>query len=85
MKLIATMTSKGQITVPLAVRNRLGLVEGDRIEFTSEGGQTVIKPVRLDGNPFEKFVGVLGTFEGGRAQINEWVADLRDENNENGG
>ena len=83
MKLIATMTSKGRITVPLAVRNQLGLVEGDCIEFTFVGGQTVIKPIRLDGNPFEKFIGVIGTFQGGTEQINEWVADLRG-NDKNG-
>lgn len=29
----ATVTSKGQITIPVAVRTALGLVSGDRIEF----------------------------------------------------
>jgi len=29
----ATVTSKGQVTIPLAVRNKLGLGAGDRIEF----------------------------------------------------
>ncbi len=29
----ATMTSKGQITIPAAVRASLGLVAGDRVEF----------------------------------------------------
>jgi AbrB family looped-hinge helix DNA binding protein len=29
----ATVTSKGQITIPLKVRNALGLQAGDRIEF----------------------------------------------------
>ncbi|MEO8937761.1 MAG: AbrB/MazE/SpoVT family DNA-binding domain-containing protein [Burkholderiaceae bacterium] len=30
---IATLTSKGQITVPAAVRNALGVTAGDRVEF----------------------------------------------------
>ncbi|HIE4197006.1 MULTISPECIES: AbrB/MazE/SpoVT family DNA-binding domain-containing protein [Burkholderia] len=30
----ATITSKGQITIPVAVRNQLGLEAGDRIEFS---------------------------------------------------
>ncbi|VVE15868.1 AbrB/MazE/SpoVT family DNA-binding domain-containing protein [Pandoraea cepalis] len=30
----ATITSKGQVTIPVDVRNRLGLVSGDRIEFS---------------------------------------------------
>jgi AbrB family looped-hinge helix DNA binding protein len=29
----ATVTSKGQVTIPVDVRNRLGLESGDRIEF----------------------------------------------------
>lgn len=29
----ATLTSKGQITIPLKVRQRLGLDSGDRVEF----------------------------------------------------
>jgi AbrB family looped-hinge helix DNA binding protein len=31
--MIATVTSKGQITIPLAVRTRLNLKAGDQIEF----------------------------------------------------
>ena len=30
---ISTLTSKGQITVPVSVREALGVVAGDRVEF----------------------------------------------------
>jgi AbrB family looped-hinge helix DNA binding protein len=30
---IATITSKGQVTIPLAIRERLGLKAGDQIDF----------------------------------------------------
>ena len=30
----ATITSKGQVTIPVDVRNQLGLQSGDRIEFS---------------------------------------------------
>ena len=30
---VATLTSKGQITIPVAVREKLGLATGDRVEF----------------------------------------------------
>ena len=30
----ATINSKGQVTIPLEVRNQLGLMAGDRIEFS---------------------------------------------------
>jgi AbrB family looped-hinge helix DNA binding protein len=29
----ATVTSKGQITIPVAVREKLGVAAGDRVEF----------------------------------------------------
>jgi AbrB family looped-hinge helix DNA binding protein len=33
----AVVTSKGQITIPLAVRRKLGLDAGDRVEFIDLG------------------------------------------------
>jgi len=33
----ATVTSKGQITIPSKVRNALGLDPGDRVEFVETG------------------------------------------------
>ncbi len=42
---IATVTSKGQITIPLSVRKRLGIDAGDRVEFVEiSDGEFVIKP-----------------------------------------
>ena len=41
----STITSKGQTTIPKAVRDRLGLLSGDKIDFVFDaGGQLVIKP-----------------------------------------
>ncbi len=34
---VATVTSKGQITIPAQVRNALGLEAGDRVEFVEQG------------------------------------------------
>ena len=41
----ATLTSKGQVTIPVDVRQRLGLESGDRIEFIQMDGGYAIKPV----------------------------------------
>lgn len=40
----ATLTSKGQVTIPADVRQRLGLESGDRIEFIQMDGGYAIKP-----------------------------------------
>ena len=35
--MLATITSKGQVTLPKPIRDRLHLRSGDKIEFTLEG------------------------------------------------
>ncbi|MEO6015605.1 MAG: AbrB/MazE/SpoVT family DNA-binding domain-containing protein [Devosia sp.] len=41
---IATVTSKGQITLPLDVRNDLKLSVGDKVSFEKVGGNYVLRP-----------------------------------------
>lgn len=46
---IATLTSKGQITLPQAVRTALGLESGDKVDFVPEpGGGFRIQALRRD-------------------------------------
>lgn len=73
----SSVSSKGQVTVPIKIRRRLGLRQGDRIEFVAHGELTVIRPARGGQNPFASYSGALGTFPGGIAEINAWVDDLR--------
>ena len=40
------LSSKGQITVPLEIRRRVGLKKGDRVEFVVQGDWTIIRPAR---------------------------------------
>ena len=40
----ATVTTKGQITIPADVRRRLGLQPGDRVVFVEMEGGFAIKP-----------------------------------------
>ncbi len=45
----ATLTSKGQITIPAAVREKLGLATGDRVEFIEVGpGEFALKAATED-------------------------------------
>ena len=38
------MTSKGQVTIPKAVRQQLGLKQGTRVAFVVEGDHAVLRP-----------------------------------------
>jgi AbrB family looped-hinge helix DNA binding protein len=46
MKATATITSKGQITIPQVVRQLLGLQAGDAVEFEVEKGRAEVRPAR---------------------------------------
>jgi antitoxin PrlF len=74
----STISSKGQITLPLEIRRRLGLKTGDRVEFVLDEGRTTIRPAGAPDNPFEKYVGALPAFSH-TDQIHAWVRSLRDE------
>jgi antitoxin PrlF len=58
----ATLTSKGQVTIPKAVRESLGLETGDRIEFVGTDKGIVIVPVKRD------LKALRGMFKGRRAR-----------------
>jgi antitoxin PrlF len=42
MDAIATVTSKGQVTVPKSVREALGVAEGDQVVFRVEGNRAIL-------------------------------------------
>lgn len=75
----ATVTSKGQITIPQEVRLRLGLKQGDQVVFVVENGMTVLKPARGEENPFEQYAGALGSLET-KDEVNAWLGELRGDN-----
>ncbi len=77
MKYSSTISGKGQFTIPQEIRNRIGLSAGDRVEFVVENGQTLIRPLRGEINPFEKYKGILKSFLS-RKEINAWVNEMRD-------
>ena len=42
----ATMTTKGQVTIPKEVREHLGVEPGDRLSFVvQEDGTVIVKPI----------------------------------------
>lgn len=80
----STITSKGQLTVPVEIRRRLGLKKGDQVDFVLEDGRTVLRPVRPEKNPFDQFVGILPAFSS-KKEINEWVREMRGDDFEDEG
>jgi AbrB family looped-hinge helix DNA binding protein len=53
----AAVTSKGQITIPLEVRKKLGLKPGDRVRFIEgEHGEYILKPREESAEPKAEFV-----------------------------
>ena len=54
---IATVTAKGQITIPKAIRQKLGIQEKDQVLFVVEGEHAIIKP--LHHRPLSELYGTL--------------------------
>lgn len=45
----STLTSKGQLVIPKAIRDRLKLEPGDRLDFiVQEDGDVLIRPIAVD-------------------------------------
>ena len=74
----SSISSKGQVTIPIEIRKRLGVKEGDRVEFVVEGGKTILRPARGIVNPFEKYAGAIPHFRN-RTEVKKWVRNLRDD------
>lgn len=55
---IAKVTTKGQITVPKSIRERLGIEPGDVIEFVDAAGQVTVRR-HDEGSRFQKYRGFL--------------------------
>jgi len=73
----ATMTSKGQVTVPFEIRRILGVRAGDKVEFETNGTKCSLQPVRAE-DPFEKFRGIGTPGIGrGRKAVLRWSRQMR--------
>ena len=71
------VASKGRITIPLAMRKRLGINPGDEIEFDTRKRNPVIRVMKRRRNPFDKWKGRFGGFPGGIDEINAWIREMR--------
>ncbi len=68
------ITSKGQITLPVALRERMGLRPGDVVEFVEENGRIVLRK-HFDESPFAPWVGYLKHLQG--QDVDELIEEMR--------
>ncbi|MDQ3639723.1 MAG: AbrB/MazE/SpoVT family DNA-binding domain-containing protein [Actinomycetota bacterium] len=77
MEYRATVTSKGQVTVPKAVRRAMGIKEGDSLLFDLEDGDVRL---RVERKPVS-FADYAGAWRVGKGmsweEVNAYVRDLR--------
>lgn len=73
----ATVTSKGQVTIPKAVRRALGIKEGDGLVFEVGDGEARLRVVRKPVS-FADYEGAWREGEGmSWEEVNAYVRDLR--------
>jgi len=72
--IVAKVTSKGQITLPKKVRDRLGVHPGEDVGFEEKEGVVVITKA-VTKSPFDKWVGKLAKLEGQKSD--DLVKELR--------
>jgi AbrB family looped-hinge helix DNA binding protein len=73
------ISSKGQITLPIEIRRRLGVKEGESVKFVADkDGRTVVLPVREEEDVFAKWVGVAPLPAEYEDSVT-WVRDMRDD------
>lgn len=44
--MVSTVTSKGQVTIPKEIRVFLKIEPSDKIDFSVENGQVILKPIK---------------------------------------
>ena len=77
MKKYSTVTRKGQVTIPMVIREKLDIAYGEKVEFAvNEHDEVVIRPVKVS---IEDVYGILknrkpaGTHEDHRRLAREWA------------
>lgn len=73
----ATLSSKGQIVLPREVRQRLGVGQGDQVEFVMDDQGIHVRPKREEDNPFLAWIGAAPLPDGQTTE--DWLRETRHE------
>ncbi len=75
---VSTVTSKGQVTIPRAIRRHLGIEPADKVAFViSEDGDVVLRPQRFTVASLSGIVPALP--EGATQDIDEQIREAMDD------
>lgn len=82
---LAKITSKGQITIPIAIRKHLGVKEGDKVMFIQEGDKIIMMNASINAllTAQKEFQGVaddLGIYN--EQDVVDMVKEIRSERKE---
>lgn len=69
------VTSKGQVTIPKATRDALGLVPGSEVEFIVQGGEAVLRKGSIH-DAIQRWAGHLAA-DGETRSADELFEDVR--------
>lgn len=80
------VTEKGQVTIPLTFRRRLGIVAGTEVEFAMKGEEVVLRRAEPDRDVHEREVaefmahirGFSGSMDTGGLSSDDFMSLLRD-------
>lgn len=76
--IVAKVTSKGQVTIPKKVREKLGVHPGENLGFEEKGDLMLIRKA-VTKSPFDKWVGKLKHLKGQRSD--ELIKEIRGHDN----
>ena len=76
--IVARITSKGQVTIPKKIREKLGVRPGEEVSFDEKEGVVFIRKA-VTKSPFDKWVGKLRHLKGQRSD--DLVRDIRGHDN----
>jgi len=70
----ATVSEKGQVTIPKPLRDRLGIVPGEVLEFEEESGRLVARKI-VERDALDELYGILNL----GCSTDEFINELRGE------
>ena len=79
---LAKVTSKGQITIPVAIRRALGVKDGDKVMFIEQDGKVIMMNASLNAllEAQQAFTGVADAMRlDGEQDVVDMVKEIRAE------